>query len=287
MSYLCPLCQQRLTAHENSFACPQGHRFDLAREGYVNLLPVQHKRSKDPGDSAAMIQARRAFLEEGHYAPLREAICQQLDVCLPQARPTLLDIGCGEGYYTDAFGRVVHGRGGRSYGLDVSKAAVRAAAKRYPDIHFCVASSQRLPFGDSSLDAVIRIYAPCNGEELARVVKPGGVVITAAPAPRHLIELKALIYPQVKLHPESQEVLPGFQLADSLSLNYMLKLSGQAATALLQMTPFAWHASEETWRVLAASAVFPCEADFVIRVWRRDELSAGEVAPEDLAANSH
>ncbi len=287
MSYLCPLCQQSLTAHARSFVCPQGHRFDLAREGYVNLLPVQHKRSKDPGDSAAMIQARRAFLEEGHYAPLRDAICLQLDASLPLHGPTLLDIGCGEGYYTDAFARVVQERGGRSYGLDVSKAAVRAAAKRYSDLHFCVASSQRLPFGDSSLDAVIRIYAPCNGDELARVVKPGGIVITAAPAPRHLIELKALIYPQVKLHPESQEVLPGFHLVDSLSLNYMLTLSGQAASALLQMTPFAWHASEETWRALSASQVFPCEADFVIRVWRREGMSAREVAPENFTANSH
>ncbi|MBD4207788.1 methyltransferase domain-containing protein, partial [Xanthomonas citri pv. citri] len=85
-------------------------------------------------------------------------------------------------------------------GLDVSKVAIKAAAKRYPQVTLCVASSHRLPFSDTSMDAIIRIYAPCKAEELARVVKPGGWVITATPGPRHLMELKGLIYNEVHLH---------------------------------------------------------------------------------------
>ena len=200
------------------------------------------------------MQARRAFLDAGHYQPLRDAIAERLRHYAPT---DLLDIGCGEGYYTHAFAAIAS----RSWGLDVSKPAIRAAAKRYPQVNFCVASSQRttgthhprqlfgvagrvnahyrveasvgkwqalagghakihlrvafcrradrrlrhvqppaLPFSDASFDAVVRIYAPCNAEELARVVRPGGWVITATPGPRHLLELKGLIYDEVRLH---------------------------------------------------------------------------------------
>lgn len=154
MSYSCPLCHAPLSRGDNHYSCPQRHQFDLAKEGYVNLLPVQFKRSRDPGDSAEMMQARRAFLDAGHYQPLREAIAERLRHYAPA---DLLDIGCGEGYYTHAFATIAS----HSWGLDVSKPAIRAAAKRYPQVSFCVASSQRLPFSDNSFDAVVRIYAPC------------------------------------------------------------------------------------------------------------------------------
>ena len=95
MSYSCPLCHAPLARRDNSFICPQRHQFDLAKEGYVNLLPVQFKRSRDPGDSAEMMQARREFLDAGHYQPLREAVSAYLHTFAPT---DLLDIGCGEGY---------------------------------------------------------------------------------------------------------------------------------------------------------------------------------------------
>lgn len=100
MSFSCPLCHQPLSREKNSYICPQRHQFDMAKEGYVNLLPVQHKRSRDPGDSAEMIQARRAFLDAGHYQPLRDAIVAQLRERLDEKATAVLDIGCGEGYYT-------------------------------------------------------------------------------------------------------------------------------------------------------------------------------------------
>lgn len=103
MSFSCPLCHQPLTREKNSYICPQRHQFDMAKEGYVNLLPVQHKRSRDPGDSAEMMQARRAFLDAGHYQPLRDAIVAQLRERLNEKATAVLDIGCGEGYYTHAF----------------------------------------------------------------------------------------------------------------------------------------------------------------------------------------
>ena len=169
MSFSCPLCHAPLTRAEKTFICPQGHQFDRAKEGYVNLLPVQHKRSRDPGDSAEMMQARRAFLDAGHYQPLRDAVVALLRQYLTEGASAMLDIGCGEGYYTATFADVAAEKGAETFGLDVSKVAIRAAAKRYSAVTFCVASSHRLPFEEASMDAVVRIYAPCKAEELARV----------------------------------------------------------------------------------------------------------------------
>ncbi|MCU6669881.1 23S rRNA (guanine(745)-N(1))-methyltransferase [Enterobacteriaceae bacterium H4N4] len=269
MTFCCPLCHAPLAHMDKSYACPQGHRYDMAKEGYVNLLPVQHKRSRDPGDSAEMMQARRAFLDAGHYQPLRDAVASKLAEILPVGASSILDIGCGEGYYTAAFARIAEEQGAITFGLDVSKSAIRAAAKRYSGVTFCVASSHRLPFEQSSMDAVIRIYAPCKGEELARVVKEGCWVITVTPGPRHLMELKGLIYSEVMLHAAHSEQLPGFELRQELSLGYEMSLTGKEAVALLQMTPFAWRAKPEVWETLAAQETFNCQTDFSIHCWQR------------------
>ncbi|WP_370971742.1 23S rRNA (guanine(745)-N(1))-methyltransferase [Enterobacter wuhouensis] len=271
MSFSCPLCHARLARTEKSFACPQGHRFDMAKEGYVNLLPVQHKRSRDPGDSAEMMQARRAFLDAGHYQPLKDTVANLLRENLAESASAMLDIGCGEGYYTAAFAEVACEKGARTYGLDVAKVAIRAAAKRYSTVIFCVASSHRLPFDDATMDAVVRIYAPCKAEELARVVKPGGWVITVTPGPRHLMELKGLIYDEVRLHAPHSEQLPGFALMQEQSVAYDMNLKGDEAVALLQMTPFAWRAKPEVWETLAAESEFRCQTDFSLHCWQRED----------------
>lgn len=270
MSYQCPLCHQPLTLTGQQWRCPQNHQFDHAKEGYVNLMPVQHKRSKQPGDSTEMMASRRQFLDGGHYQPLRDRVAELLDEALPAEATTLLDIGCGEGYYTSAVAsRLGKGRTMQVFGLDVAKVAIRNAAKRYHNVQFCVASSHRLPFGDHSLDAVLRIYAPCKAEELYRAIKPGGIVLTVAPGPRHLYQLKAAIYADVQLHAELDEQLEGFERIDVQALAYPMTLNGTEAFDLLQMTPFAWRATEEVKAALLAETSFACETDFVIRLHRR------------------
>lgn len=268
--FTCPLCHSPLIENNKSFACPQGHQFDKAKEGYVNLLPVQFKHSKQPGDNSEMMQARRAFLDAGHYQPLRQQVAEILLQNLTPQSEAILDIGCGEGYYTTAFADVAAAVCARTYGLDVSKVAIRYGAKRYANVIFCVASSHRLPFADASLDAIVRIYAPCKAQELARVVKPGGIVVTVAPGPRHLMQLKGLIYDEIKLHPAESESLEGFSLNKALQLAYTMTLNAGETRALLQMTPFAWRARPEVWAALDAFTAFECETDFSIRVWQRD-----------------
>lgn len=267
MSLICPLCHQPLLPHAQGLRCDAGHQFDQAKEGYVNLLPVQHKGSREPGDSAEMLRARRAFLDAGHYQPLRDRVAEILAQRLAGQSAKVLDIGCGEGYYTAAMAAALPA--GQLYGLDVAKAAVRMAAKRYRTAMFCVASSQRLPFAEGALDGVVRIYAPCNEAELSRVIKTHGYLLTVTPGPYHLQQFKALIYRDVQLHAAEEKVYEGFTQVDQQNLNYAKTLSGAEAVSLLQMTPFAWRAREAVWQALAASTSFSCDADFTLTLWQR------------------
>lgn len=272
MSYQCPLCHLPLQPIDKQWRCENNHQFDNAKEGYVNLLPVQHKRSKEPGDSAEMMLSRRTFLEGGHYQPLRDKVVSLLDQYLNAESNALLDIGCGEGYYTSAIEQGLNAhRKMQVYGLDVSKVAVRYAAKRYSEVAFCVASSHRLPFADASLDAIVRIYAPCKAPELHRALKSSGLVLTVAPGPRHLYQLKACIYHEVQLHSEVEESLEGFERLSTEALSYTMSLNGQQAFDLLQMTPFAWRATEAVMADLAQRDTFACETDFIISLFRRKE----------------
>ncbi len=271
--YQCPLCHLPLTRIDNDWCCAQRHRFDCAREGYVNLLPVQFKRSRVPGDNLEMMRSRRAFLDAGYYQPMRDRVMALISDLAEPPGGDWLDIGCGEGYYTQALAATIAQRaqGRQVYGLDIAKTAVRLAAKRYPQARFCVASSQRLPFVDRSLGGILRIYAPCNPAEMYRVLKPGGLVVTVAPGPRHLYQLKACIYPQVALHPLKDEQFPGFSGLATESLGYDMALTGEAAGSLLQMTPFAWRATPDVTARLTGLARFDCETDFIIRAWRRED----------------
>ncbi|EGR0046368.1 TPA: 23S rRNA (guanine(745)-N(1))-methyltransferase [Vibrio vulnificus] len=271
MAYQCPLCHLALEQAERTFKCSNNHQFDLAKEGYVNLMPAHHKRSKDPGDNKEMMQARRRFLEGNHYDPMRQKVAQLCRQYLQGTPHRLLDIGCGEGYYTDEVAKtlVLQHPEAKTFGLDISKIAVRFAAKRYPNVKFCVASSHRLPFADEALDGILRIYAPCKAEELARCIADNGVVITVTPAGRHLLQLKEKIYAELKLHSEEPEQMDGFTLEHQEKLNYVMDLAGQDAFDLLQMTPFAWKASDALRDELKSATLFQCEADFMLRVYRK------------------
>ncbi|GAB6261688.1 23S rRNA (guanine(745)-N(1))-methyltransferase [Photobacterium sp. R1] len=276
MPYQCPLCHQPLEHRENYWRCQQNHQFDQAKEGYVNLMPVHHKSSKNPGDNKEMMQARRAFLEAGHYAPMKDKVVALLHRYAPANSHRLLDIGCGEGYYTSAFRALSDQHPALTvHGLDISKVAVRYAAKRYKDCHSCVASSHRLPFADNSLDAMVRIYAPCKADEITRTLKPGGILLTVTPAARHLHQLKAQIYDEVRPHDIPAESLPGMSLIHEEQLHYEMTLDGKEATALMQMTPFAWKTPDSVWQFLAQQQAFHCEADFTLRVY---QLSEAEIS---------
>ena len=236
--FRCPLCMLPLVDDAQGAACANHHRFDRAKEGYLNLLPVQHKRSREPGDAREQLQARRAFLQAGYFAPLRE----QLLALLPQSAQAVLDIGCGEGYFPSAMAG--HLAQARVLGIDIAKEGVRLASRAVRQqglsVDYAVASSYALPVQDQSIDVVTRIYAPSEATELLRVLKPDGCLLLVAPGPEHLIRLRQQVYQQVRLH-EPPALPPGFSLRAHQRLLLDLSVAPGAHTqALLAMTPFAW-----------------------------------------------
>jgi 23S rRNA (guanine745-N1)-methyltransferase len=250
--YRCPLCQQSLTQHHNSFVCASNHSFDLAKEGYLHLLPVQQKNSKVPGDSPLMMQSRRDFLNAGYYQPLSDAVNQYFSAVLPQ-QPVVLDLGCGEGYYSNRLMQALADKELRLYGLDIAKTAIKKAAKSYPAIKFCVASAWHLPFADLSFDAALKLCAPCEPQELARVLKTDGLLLTVTPAPEHLVEIKQQVYSSVRLHSDQIEAISGFEHQQRQELKLKLTdLPADMVLNLLEMTPLAWKFKPEQKQLFAA-----------------------------------
>jgi 23S rRNA (guanine745-N1)-methyltransferase len=239
---LCPLCHQSLLQNSQGLACVNRHQFDRAKEGYFNLLPVQNKHSLEPGDAKEQLQARRQFLQAGFFDPLKT----RLQELLPATTSTLLDVGCGEGYFTAGFSDALPQA--QVYGIDIAKAGVRLAAKTAKGktgLVYCVASSFALPIADESMDVVTRIYAPSKDAELCRVIKPGGKLVIVAPGENHLLGLRARIYKDVRPHP--QPITPeGFVVVGHHRLGSDLRVSEpDICAALLAMTPFAWRLAPE------------------------------------------
>lgn len=250
--YICPLCQQSLILQANSFVCASNHSFDLAKEGYLHLLPVQQKNSKVPGDSPLMMQSRRDFLNAGYYQPLSDAVNHYFAAVLPQ-QPVVLDLGCGEGYYSNRLTQALADKELKLYGLDIAKTAIKKAAKSYPAIQFCVASAWHLPFADQSFDAALKLCAPCEPQELARVLKTEGLLLTVTPAPDHLVEIKQQVYSSVRLHSDQIEAISGFEHQQRQELKLKLTdLPADMVLNLLEMTPLAWKFKPEQKQLFAA-----------------------------------
>ncbi len=281
--YLCPLCNQalHLDAFKKTYACQNKHCFDRAKEGYLNLLPVQFKHSKEPGDSKHMLSARRLFLEAGFYEPLAKGLAMIVNVTHQHNQIyRLLDMGCGEGYYSRQIEHFceqpaqlfIHGN-------DIAKVAIAAAAKKQPSAHFVVASSSRLPYCDDYFDMVLRIFAPSNDKEINRVLKPSSHLLTVTPGPRHLWQLKEFIYTDVKEHAEATTIPKGFEQLTSQRISYKIAPNPEQRTALLQMTPFAWSAGEQIQTTLTTLSDLDIEVEFILTLSRK--VSSGIIFPEN------
>jgi 23S rRNA (guanine745-N1)-methyltransferase len=184
---LCPVrdCHMALARSEGQMVCPQGHSFDVARSGYVNLLQPQERRSKQPGDTRAAVAARRRLHDRGVSEPLRKGIAEIMGA---SASDVVLDAGCGDGYY---LGTMSDETGFDGHGVDISIPAVDAAARRYPGCEWIVANADRfVPYADASFSVVLSITARMNAGEFRRVLREDGRLMVAIPAPDDLIELR-------------------------------------------------------------------------------------------------
>jgi len=244
----CPLDGEPLNQSGTCWRCPAGHSFDVARQGYLHLLPVQKKRSLDPGDSKDMVAARRRFLNAGFYQPIAEAVNKAVAPGAADAKPlACLDAGCGEGYYLRQLAAANTERSLALVGVDISKWATLAAAKQDKRPRWLVGSNANLPVLNGSLDCVLCLFGFPVYSEFARVLKPGGILIQADAGPDHLRELREIIYPSLKPEkPPAVDVPEGFLSLGTETIRYSLTLESQEAIAdLLAMTPHFYRVPAE------------------------------------------
>lgn len=269
--FICPVCGNLLQKEEKAYICPKGHNYDLAKEGYVYLLPPNKKHSKDPGDNKQMVAARRAFLETGLYQPFSDELNRLALEYLGENRsPVVLDAGCGEGYYTGRLAQAL-GERARVFGFDISKCAVRAAAKRYREIAFAVGSSFGIPFADAAADLVVNVFAPIVPEELARVVKPGGHLILAVPGERHLYGLKEILYEHPYENPYKETEYPGFTFLQRTAVAREITITDpQTMLNLFAMTPYYWKTGVEGGENLRQTQRLETHIEFHFLVYQRN-----------------
>ena len=251
--FICPVCGGRLFSTGASLKCLKAHSFDISKQGYVNLL-MKNVGGRH-GDDKLMLGARRSFLEKGYYAPLRSAICEILG-----EGQSVLDSGCGEGYYTSAFAE-----NNEVFGIDISKEALKMAALRCKNSEFAVASINAVPLSDNSVDTVVNIFAPESLSEFSRVLCSGGRYITAVPLERHLFSLKKAVYESPYLNPAPVTEKEGFELLNIKEVKYGIELeSNEDIKNLFLMTPYYYKTSREDQQKLEKLTHLTVEAEFCV-----------------------
>ena len=268
MTLACPHCGQPLTDRPGGVGCPQGHHFDRARQGYLTLLGPRSRT--DTGDSVDMVAAREEFLTAGHYRPLADAVGAAVLAAgvRPDGSARVVEIGAGIGWY---LGRLLADLGGaQGLALDSSKPAARRAA-RVPGVLSVVADAwSALPVESGSVDVVTSIFAPRDGAEVVRVLRPGGLFVAVTPLPEHLAEVRdalGMLTVDEGKADRLVEVLPSALVEVARSaVRAPLTLDRAAAAALVRMGPAARHLTIEEITARAAALPDPASATAAVTV---------------------
>ncbi len=246
----CPIDASSLVMDGVSLVCEHGHCFDVARQGYVNLLGPKDKRSKDPGDSRDMVLARAAFLGTEFYRPLADA-CLEITVAYSSRvagdQITLMDAGCGEGYYLHHIQENLPNnlrRKAELVGFDISKWAVQHSAKRCDGTWF-VGSNRHIPMTDASVDILFDMFGFPDYSSFLRVLAPNGKLVRFTPGDSHLIELREIIYPNVKPRSERTKYPETFRLVSAKRITYEMTLGSGELKSLFLMTPHMFRSTPE------------------------------------------
>ncbi len=267
---VCPLCKEEFERDNKKFVCNKNHSFDMAKQGYLNLHIK--RKSKNPGDDKNMVIARRDFLNRGFYQEISQGIN---DLLLKYMKPkmTLLDIGCGEGYYTKkAYDRL--GREGVEvdfYGLDISKEAVLQGAKSYKGINWLVASASEMPFKERTFDVEIAMFTKIFGNEYARVLKEDGILIIVTPNRNHLLDIKEVVYDKVKFESYNPitDLEGKFEHLEHINIDYKKTVVGKENIMnLFNMTPYRWRSPREGVERLENLNLLEIRVDINIDVYR-------------------
>lgn len=278
----CPIDGNKLEADNKQWCCSNGHSFDIAKQGYVNLLPVQLKRSKHPGDSKAMVIARRNFLDAAHYQAVASKITGTISTLMSNGKNCcLLDAGCGEGYYFDYLFNHLQERDNNNklsmIGLDISKEAVIEASKRNKQISWIVGTNRQPPVLETSVDIILCVFGFVNFEGFNKILKPGGKIVLVDAGPDHLKELRKVIYNEVK-NTQTEHLeeikLKMFSLEGSQQCKFKTgPINNQAINNLLLMTPHLFRANRAGKEAASKLQELDLTVDIVIRTLVKNDIS--------------
>lgn len=263
--FICPVCSLPLTREGGSYRCHNGHCYDIAKEGYVNLAVGK----SDSGDDAAMCRARHEFLKGGYYRPFAEEIA---DVLAEYGAKTVCDAGCGEGYY----GRCVKERlpDAELVGLDLAKTSVKLGAReergKSDPIRYAVAGIFSMPLPSSSFDSLISVFAPVPDAEAKRILKNGGIMLVCHPGADHLKGLKSILYDVPYDNEEKTAEHSGFTHLADRRVRYTATVDGEHVGSLFLMTPYYWRTSREDADKLKELSSLETELDFIISIYKKD-----------------
>jgi len=267
----CPQCQAGLHRDGATLRCGRGHAFDMARQGYVSLLPPGGR--SPAGDTAAMVAARASFLDGGHYASLAGELARLAAAAAADVPGCIADVGAGPAYYLAAVLDRLPGRAGLA--VDASRFAARRAARAHPRIGAVTADAwRRLPVAGGSAAVVLNVFAPRSGPELRRILSPAGRLLVVTPAPEHLRELTGPLE-LLAVDPRKDERLAAtfagrFELQERHEQAARLRLDHAGVTAVAGMGPSAWHANPAALaaRIAQLPAVVPVTMAVTISVYR-------------------
>lgn len=264
MKLICPICGNELIKTDRSYCCENHHSFDIARQGYVNLLTVQQKHSLLPGDTREQVLSRRAFLEQGYYSPIAEALIKAAEKYGVSGE--ILDVGCGEGYYCSQLSKAL---GLPLTGLDISKEAVRCAAAKYKGPLWICDTAAHIPVADGSTGMLTSLFALTLPEEFHRVLSEKGFFFQVLAAEDHLLGLKSIIYDRL-IHKEkdSQPELSGFRRLESIPIRFSFHLEGEQILNLFSMTPHVFRIGKEGAARLQATEVLDDTASCILNVYK-------------------
>ena len=265
--FCCPVCGNTLQG-DKTYKCENNHSFDKNKHGYLNLLMSNAASSKRHGDDKLMVVSRSEFLEKGFYAPVREALTAAL-LQYASKNMRILDAGCGEGWYTAHFAKELSAFSPQVAGVDISKDALRQAAKRGLT-ELAVASTAKLPVTSESCHAVLNIFSPPELKEFHRVLTADGVLIRALPMVNHLLGLKEAVYDHALLNPAPVTEIEGFILLSAVPVQYEIQLhSSEDIWNLFTMTPYYYKTGKADQEKLRRLSQLTTQVEILILTYKK------------------
>lgn len=261
----CPVCKQPLEKNNNAYCCKNNHSYDIAKEGYINLLSA-HKNGDNIGDNKEMARSRRDFLSKGYYASLAKALGDCLEK-YTNTKSQVLDICCGEGYYTSYLANMYERN---YYGFDISKNMVKLGAKRKCFKSIFVANIADIPIADNSIDFAFHLFAPFHSKEFSRILKKDGVLLSVIPGKNHLLGIKEVLYDTPYQNDEQPPKAEEFSIIDTIHVKTEITLnSPQDIMALFQMTPYYYHTPSKGMAKLESLSALSTPIEFVILIYEK------------------